>query len=396
MEREAARTETQGPLLWRLGIAMTILPTLAIVFRFWSRVLASPRKRFWWDDWLALCAWACCMCNCAFAMRGVQLGLGKHSEAYTSAEDLTELLKISYISRIVFDSGIAFAKFSILSFYCRVFSARSPKFQVALYTTFGLVAVFILYKLPAQIFSCVPPAKNWHPEIEGHCESNDTSFGLLLAGLLLDVITNLMILLLPLPTIYHFHMSRKEMTVVLGAFAVGYITLTTSVGRTASFISTKPHLGDPDISWYQIPELSWSLAEISVSVLSICVPSCFFLLKRFTSEGLASLFTTRDIPHCPDQDFRGRPRDNQGGRVRLSSSGGNKSASRGWLQDDLSATDTPLVPNQGVSIQREIAAEHSFCPKSMNGRVRVTRDVVLSHQESAHWGKDGAKQHEYV
>lgn len=36
---------------------MTILPTLAIAFRFWSRIITTANRKLWWDDWLALLAW---------------------------------------------------------------------------------------------------------------------------------------------------------------------------------------------------------------------------------------------------------------------------------------------------------------------------------------------------
>ncbi len=48
---------SQGPLLLRLGIVMTILPTLAIFFRLWSRIITTANTKLWWDDWFALLAW---------------------------------------------------------------------------------------------------------------------------------------------------------------------------------------------------------------------------------------------------------------------------------------------------------------------------------------------------
>ncbi|KAI8957750.1 hypothetical protein F5Y11DRAFT_338465 [Daldinia sp. FL1419] len=292
---ETDLTETRGPLIRRLGIAMAVIPTVAICLRFWARTITSSKVKFWWDDWLALLAWGCCMVNCAFTLRCVELGLGKHFEAYTSKEDVTELLKLLYFSQIVFDLGITFAKSSVLLFYYRVFSSRSRNFKIAYGITFGLVLAFILFKLPAQIVACVPPEKYWHPEMDGKCENDYTNFGLLLAGLLLDVITDLMILLLPMPILWRLQMSKKKTLGLILAFATGYSTWVTSLGRLASYISTKKHLGDPDISWYQLPELSWSLAEISVSVLSICIPSWFYLLKRLSRGGVISLFSTRDL-----------------------------------------------------------------------------------------------------
>ncbi|KAK2616631.1 hypothetical protein QQS21_000454 [Conoideocrella luteorostrata] len=305
------QNETAGPQLLKLGIVMSILPTIAILLRFWARLLTAGKRKLWWDDWLALCSWCCCICCCAFTIYGVQLGLGKHFTAFKSKADVTQLLKIFYVSQIVFDLGITFAKFSALCFYARIFSNKSKHYTIAYRVTFALVAVFILYKLPAQIFSCIPPSKNWHPEMEGHCENNYTNFLMLIMGLILDVITDLLILILPMPMIIRLQVTRKKTIALVCVFIAGYVTLITSLGRMASFISIKPHLGDPDISWYQVPELSWSMAEIATSVISICSPSWMTLFKRYMRGGLPSLFNSRDLSVEPTPALYGGARGRQ-------------------------------------------------------------------------------------
>lgn len=57
--------DDQGPQLRALLIAMLVLPTFAIIVRFWSRALLPSQPmskrptRFWWDDWTALIAAVC-------------------------------------------------------------------------------------------------------------------------------------------------------------------------------------------------------------------------------------------------------------------------------------------------------------------------------------------------
>ncbi|KAI0893972.1 hypothetical protein F4806DRAFT_126285 [Annulohypoxylon nitens] len=389
-------TETRGPMLYKLGIVMAILPTLAIILRFWARLITS-KMSVWWDDWLALLAWCCCMVNCAFTIRGVQLGLGKHFEAYTSKSDVSELLELLYFSEIVFELGIFFAKSSVLLFYRRVFSSRSRNFNIAYYITFGLVAVFILYKLPAQILACVPPEKYWHSEIEGTCQNNYTNFGLLLTGLLLDVITDLMILLLPMKLLSHLQISRKKMIALLGAFATGYITWVTSIGRLGAYISVKPYLGDPDISWYQIPDLAWSLAEISVSVLSICIPSWFYLFKRLSQGGVASLFRTRDISVSTGEDDRGASSNRRINGYQQSSADGSLSQS-GWRNDSGSIAEAPLIHLANISNSRKVETDSTVATTMPAGpnQIYVTNDVILSYKNNEQDRKGNSNPYEVV
>ncbi|KAI1173841.1 hypothetical protein F4777DRAFT_556489 [Nemania sp. FL0916] len=384
----------QSHLLWRLGISMTILPTLAIVCRFWSRTITSAGRKLWWDDWLALLAWGACIVNCSFTIYGVKLGLGNHFEYFKSVDDVTTLLRIFYVSQIVFDSGIAFAKFSALLFYRRIFSSTSKSFNNAWNIVFALVAVFILYKLPAQIFSCIPPRKNWLPSIPGHCENDYTNFGLLLAGLILDILTDLLILLLPMPIVFRLHTSRRKKLALFGAFFLGYITLVTSIGRTAAFISIKPNLGDPDISWYQVPELAWSLAEISVSVVSICIPSCFYIVKRWAAGGVASLFTTKDLSITPAQVFRGGRRHHGAGGFELDEEDG---LSHSWSQKNQSlGGSAPALLHDGPS-NAEIPAHQQSLDDLQNQRaIRVQNIVALSYDDSDQERPNYVTRHEWV
>ena len=56
--RRDASDEDRGPPFQAFLIVMTIISFLSLVFRFWSRALTTSedqlRRRFWWDDWLAL------------------------------------------------------------------------------------------------------------------------------------------------------------------------------------------------------------------------------------------------------------------------------------------------------------------------------------------------------
>ena len=48
-----------GQPLRSYTIFLIVLPTVAIILRFWFRWLTSSshKERFWWDDWTALAAW---------------------------------------------------------------------------------------------------------------------------------------------------------------------------------------------------------------------------------------------------------------------------------------------------------------------------------------------------
>nr|POE74545.1 hypothetical protein CFP56_37076 [Quercus suber] len=323
---------------------------------------------------------ACCMCCCAFTFAAIDLGIGKHIGAVTPLSNITGILKLLYVSQIVFDSGITFGKFSVLCFYLRVFTVQSRRSKQAFWTTFALVAVFIVYKLPTQILLCNPPRKYWKPETPGHCDNDYTNFGLLLAGLLLDVITDLMILILPMPIIMGLQMDKGRKFLLFVAFFCGYATWITSLGRMGAFIAVRAHLDNPDFTWYQVPELSWSLAEISVSVLSICIPSWFYLIKRGSEHGLGALFTTGSQPSMANRALR----VSSGGYTRAGSSA-NRSASVSSAGYQTSYPGT-LKHGHFVEIQGNLASEPKTAQAFQNvemGAVNVSKDVTVNNELSS-------------
>ena len=80
--------------------------------------------------------------------------------AAASQNSAAASLRLVYVSQIMFDVGITFAKFSALLFFFRVFAVRTRGLNVALWATSALVAIFILFKLPAQTTTCIPPRKD--------------------------------------------------------------------------------------------------------------------------------------------------------------------------------------------------------------------------------------------
>ena len=132
----------RGPFVRREAIVVTVLPTLLILLRFWSRSIAN-QTAFCWDDSLALCAWV----SQIDTFRIVHLGVGKHIEAIDSPSNVYAFLKIFHVSQIVFDSGIAITKYSALLFCTCVFNSQQRGFKITYRFTFLLVIIFVLFKL---------------------------------------------------------------------------------------------------------------------------------------------------------------------------------------------------------------------------------------------------------
>lgn len=107
-------------------------------------------------------------------------------------------------------------KFSILLLYLRLFSV-SVKFRYATWAVMFFVFGYLFSNLLTQIFGCTPIQLSWKLEA-GHC------INLLEAGVAfssMNVISDLLIFVLPMPMVWRLQLSRKVKLGVMLVFMGG-------------------------------------------------------------------------------------------------------------------------------------------------------------------------------
>lgn len=97
-------------------------------------------------------------------------------------------------------------KMSILILYLRLF-AVNRRFRYLTWSTMFLVTGYLTANLWTQIFGCSPRSKYWIPDTPGHC-IDYTKAGL--AYGLMNIASDLLIFVLPLPLIWQLKLSRRE------------------------------------------------------------------------------------------------------------------------------------------------------------------------------------------
>lgn len=97
-------------------------------------------------------------------------------------------------------------KVSILILYLRLF-AVNKLFRYATWSTVLLVTAYLGANLFTQIFGCSPRSKYWLPDTPGHC-INYTKAGLAYGSM--NIFSDLVIFILPLPIVWRLQLSRRE------------------------------------------------------------------------------------------------------------------------------------------------------------------------------------------
>jgi hypothetical protein len=77
---------------------------------------------------------------------------------------------------------------------------------------------FIAFEIAGAILVCIPPAHLWNPTVPGYC-LNVQAVGR--AFVATNMITDISILLLPLPLIWKLHLSRRQKIQLTVLFTLG-------------------------------------------------------------------------------------------------------------------------------------------------------------------------------
>jgi hypothetical protein len=107
-------------------------------------------------------------------------------------------------------------KFSILFQYLRLFPRRPMR--IACYTIMGIVTVYSSWAVVSGYLNCVPVAKFWDRSIPGHCLNFEA---LWFFNAAMNLITDMGLLVLPMPVLNSLQLPRKQRLALMAVFAVG-------------------------------------------------------------------------------------------------------------------------------------------------------------------------------
>jgi len=136
----------------------------------------------------------------------------------THPEKLIPWAKVLVVTPILYSAAVCLPKLAILVFYSRIFVTRLQ--LGATYTLMGIVVAIAISDMIAGGLQCVPLEYLWNKEIEGSCYDIPAFYRY---GTLPNAITDLFMLLLPLPVIWSLQMSMRTKIGLLATFLAGSV-----------------------------------------------------------------------------------------------------------------------------------------------------------------------------
>ncbi|OBS24817.1 hypothetical protein FPOA_05354 [Fusarium poae] len=201
-------------------------------------------------------------------------GVGQHVWALTITQ-LSEVVKLSYVYSFLFASAVFTTKVSILLFYKRIFNRGSLSFRIAFWFGTLLVISYPIIFIFTMSFCCTPISHYWtqFTGSQGSCIDVGQFF---VALAIINLITNVIVLLIPVPEVLKLQMSREKKAGVFGILALGGLVCIASAVRI-HYLSVFSR--EIDTTWHMGPVAIWSSFEPSIGIVSACLPSFKSLLR---------------------------------------------------------------------------------------------------------------------
>jgi len=269
-------------------VATVTLSIAATTFFTVARLVAKKAtSSFTIEDYFSAATWVMFVGYATtFLLQGLA-GIGRHIWDI-KVEEAPRISKLSWSIELMYCIITFFAKATLLLQLQRTFSPNrtGAVHIVCQLLIYGNLA-FYLGSFIALIVECVPQERIWNPLITtGRCIKTGD---LLIAMGIINIISDLMILILPIWTIFHLRISTKLKLGVSAVFATGVLAFTCSILRLAYTI---PPLHSDDSSYLFAPVGLWSIAEMTSIILCTSFPLMprfwKFLTRKRTSSSLGS------------------------------------------------------------------------------------------------------------
>ncbi|KAH4268626.1 hypothetical protein HBI38_042840 [Parastagonospora nodorum] len=359
--------------------------TLAFIFllqRLYTKIVIM--KKFQLEDAVVIVAWVLCMATQICLLLGIAHGaVGRHAWEIS-------IEKYGYYSRIIlaapllYAMGTAAAKCSLALFYSRL--NPNKIFQAFVWSTLAVTLSAYISIFFSLLFACKPIAASWDPLLLPIAVCINRG-GIYIAQAVIGIVTDVLLLALPIPTVLKLQMPTKQKFGLVGIFAVGSITIVTSIVR---LIILLPSLTTADQTWVIGEGCLWIFIEANLLIMCCCLSTLRRFFKHFAPRLIGETSSTGN------SKSRSRGFSNNA-RQHTFGSGGAKRTLDSFMNTNNDAKPIALTSFDDLDKGGANAAAHA---KSLGKdtdseeAILYERSVQVTYETAGQNGRSSAQAHQ--
>ncbi|KAK1145155.1 hypothetical protein N8T08_004588 [Aspergillus melleus] len=243
-----------------------VLSTILLAMRLYARSLTKASRG--WDEFLLVPSYMCVMgLSICLYLDVIHAGLGRHA-ASVVAEDPNKMViffKLLYTLYWFYVPSNAMSRISVVALYLRIFTGRL--YRAICWIVIVLLLGCMVATIIAAQLECFPLAYTWDKSIPGgRCFNQMLWYELTNIS---NVVGDLIILVLPIPTVWNLKASTGKKAGIAVVFLTGSIGLFASGMRTGIFFRDS-HIIETDPPWATEP-FSWTAVECGMYFCAACL-----------------------------------------------------------------------------------------------------------------------------
>ncbi|KAI1378068.1 hypothetical protein F4677DRAFT_34528 [Hypoxylon crocopeplum] len=245
--------------------------TTAVCLRLYTRHFVL--RKFWVDDYLAIAGMFGMLANGIVQCVHTKYGLGAHYYDMTSEEEGLQFWKMFYILTITYNTTLLLIKFTLFFQYYRLIQ-EVPHYRIFYIAVMAVVGSWVIAQEFILIFSCTPISTYWDHDPSGKCLDSNLLGWMNSIG---NIVTDVVILVLPIPVVWRLNLKRGRKWAVIGIFGLGFFTCIVSICRLVFFAKI-----GADFSYDLVPVAAWGEAEGASGLICSSLIALGPLIRRFS------------------------------------------------------------------------------------------------------------------
>lgn len=298
--------------------AAVVLPLVAIVsvgLRFWLRSLGKARIGL--DDWITLAALFPVIGMGICLVYGIAKGAIGYSsppypvprdppvleELYETTPEQTIVFTMDWIIWVLMIPGNGLIKLSALFMYRRIFvvNKRSP-FGIVTMVMIVICSLWTVGFFLAQIFGC---GSNFSAPFGTLADVSSCNTNMRLDALMIsDLITDILVWVLPIPMVWGLNMRTSKKLSITGILSLAAVSLAPAIVRllVQEQISNGGYAAHTDVNLTLTLLLYWSMLESGLALIAACLPTLHNLVSHsFIHPAVNSVRRLLSSTHSPSK-----------------------------------------------------------------------------------------------